>query len=390
MLRQLVISLFARLPVVAITLETVLLGGSQGHAAEWQPAQATHGQLVVRDRLAVACVSGSPAEIGTAEGQLFKPRIKPLLDLMAVQPRLMLARLGTRFATTVAAIDADDRTRLTALAAAAGVVPRTLIEANALVDAQCSAVVAMPTADRPLRVARNMDFFPAAILGPGSLIEVVRQSGKRPYAAIGWPGSAAVISGMNDAGLVACILLNHDGDELPGGEPIGLRLTRMLQEDATVANAVRRFAATPVGSSHYVLLADATSATVVWQGRDGLHRDDPRDGWLTATNGPRAAAQPQDDRGLCLRGHCTAGAVPDAAWMRQVLTASYMPGINAQAMVFEPATCTVELALGTGAEPAAKARWWRVPLATLLAAGDMTALTVDVLPASVPLPHYAD
>ncbi len=389
MLRQFIISLFARLPVVAITLETVLLGVNQGRAAEWQPAHADHGQLEVRDGLAVACVSGSPTEIGTAEGQLFKPRIKPLLDLMAVQPRLVMARLGKRFTATVAAIDADDRARLTALATTAGVPARTLIEANALVDAQCSAVVAMPTTDRPLRVARNMDFFPAAVLGPGSVVEVVRLTGKRPYACIGWPGSAAVISGMNDAGLVACILLNHEGGDLPGAEPLGLRLAEMLQEDTTVADAVHRFAATPVASSHYVLLADTTTATVVWQDKDGLHRDDPQNGWLTATNGLREAAQPQDDRGLCLRGLCTAGAVPDAAWMRQILTASYMPGINAQAMVFEPATCTLEVALGTGSEPAATSRWWRVPLKTVFAAGELGALTVEQLPASEPLPHYS-
>ena len=75
--------------------------------------------------------------------------------------------------------------------------------------------------------------------------------------------------------------------------------------------------------------------------------------------------------------------------MRQVLTASYMPGINAQAMVFEPATCTLEVALGTGSEPAATSRWWRVSLTAAFAAGELRALTVEQLPASVPLRHYS-
>ena len=388
MLRHLVISLFARLPGVAIALETMLLGVHDSSAAEWQPAETANGQVVVRQGLAIASVGGSAAEIGTAEGELFKARIKPLLELMAIQPRLVMARNSASFKRSCAAISPDDRIRLSTIASAAGVPAQTLINANALVDAQCSAVVALARADRPLRVARNMDFFPAAVLGPGTCLEVVRQSGKRAYAAIGWPGSVAVISGMNDAGLVACILLNHDGDDLPGGEPLGLRLMHILQLDDSVTTATERFAATPVASSHYVLLADATTATIVWQGRDGLHRDDPQDGWLTATNGPRKDAQPQDDRGSCLRGHCTSTAVPDAAWMRQILTASYLPGINAQAMVFEPATRTVELALGSGKTPAATAIWWRVPLTPLFAGTPVTEAAVEQLPASVPLKHY--
>ncbi len=394
MIRALFTSMFARLPLLTLACESLVLSVRPGQAAEWQPAHTTNGQLVIQAGLPLAVVSGNAAEIGSAEGELFKPRMAALLGLMSLQPRLLVARQGATFTATIAAIAEDDRSRLTALATTAGITPRTLIEANALVDAQCSAVVALPATnlpnggDRPLRVARNMDFFPAAALGPGTVLEVIRLTGKRPYATIGWPGSAAVISGMNDAGLVACILLNHDGDALPAGEPLGLRLAHILQEDATVEAAVQRFNATPVASSHYVLLADALSATVVWRGRDGLHQDVPQGGWLTATNGRRAQTQPQDERGICLRNLCTTTAVPDAAWMRQVLTASYMIGINAQSMVFEPATCTVELAVGTAQHPAAKATWWRLSLTTLFAGGDADAAVVEQLPASLPLPHY--
>jgi hypothetical protein len=352
------------------------------------PAAAPGGELAVVAGLPLAATTGTPQQIGTAEGLLFRDRIGPLLGLMAVQPRLLMVRRSQRFRATVAAIGAEPRARLAAMALAAGVDGTILLEANALVDAQCSAVVALPTGDRPLRLSRNMDFFPAKLLGPGTVVEIVRQDGKRPYASIGWPGSASVISGMNDAGLVACILLNHRGPDLAGGEPVCLRLADILQHDANVEDAVKRFSASPVGSSHYLLLADAACATIVWQEPDGLHRDDPIGGWHSASNGPRIAGQPNDDRGRCLRGLCSGD--PDAARLRQLMTASYMPGINAQAMLFEPATLTLELAVGTGTHPAACQPWKRVALGPLLAGAAPGTATVVELPAPEPLKHYTE
>ena len=382
------------MPFIAIALETLLLGGNRLRTQEWQPAIAEHGQLSIIAGLPMAVVSGSASEVGTAEGVLFRNRVKPLLGLMRIHPRLLLARPTTRFQTTVASISADDRIRLTALGTVADVPPNTLIEANALVDAQCSAVISLAHGDEPLRVARNMDFFPAKALGPGTVLEVVRLTGCRPYASITWPGSAAVISGMNDAGLVACILLNAEGPELPGAEPVGLRLARILQHAPDVATAVVTFSATPVASSHYVLFADPRTATVVWRDVDGVHRDDPSGRWLTATNGPRADHQPTDVRGLTLNNACRGksgdnASSADAAWMRQVLTTSYLPGINAQSMVFTPATCSLELAVGTGSHPAAKSTWWQIDLADVFADGNLSRVQVQTLAASVPLPHYA-
>ena len=390
MLRDLICSFFGRFPLLALSAEVLTCGPVARAAEDWHAAQVPNGALAVHDRLPVAVVGGTAEEIGAAEGALFADRVPPLLKLMAWQPKLVLQRRTTRFRTTLAAISAETRSRLTALAASSGVAAQTLLEANALVDAQCSATVAMPHDGQPLRVARNMDFFPAGRLGPGTVLEIVRPAGQRPYASITWPGSAAVISGMNDAGLVACILLNHHGENLPGGEPIGLRLAAILAHESDVAGAMKRFAATPVGSSQYVLLADAQTTTIIWQTPEGLRQDQPRDGWLIASNGARRDGTPTDARGRFLDAQCRSHAgTADQEWMRRALTTCYMPGINAQAMVFEPATCTLELAVGTGVAPAATAAWWRIPLAELLN-GTRSAESAEVasLTPCVPLPHY--
>ena len=275
MIRSLLLAGLSRIPLVTLVVESTVLGLGRVQAQEWASASHAHGSLAVIDGLAVAVISGDDAAVGAAEGALYRDRIPKLLGLMSIQPRLLLVRNTARFQATVRAIPAPVRQRLAEVARHSNVAATTLIEANALVNAQCSAAVALPHQGEPLRVARNMDFFPATTLGPQTVVQVTRLTGQHPYASIGWPGSAAVISCMNDAGLVACILLNHEGPALPRGEPVGLRLAAILGQDSDLEAAVRRFATTPVGSSHYVLLADAISAAVVWQEADGLHRDDP-------------------------------------------------------------------------------------------------------------------
>jgi hypothetical protein len=388
MIRSAALALLARIPVFGLALEGLVLGLQNLPASEWQAASDPAGALTIHQGLPIACVSGDAATIGTGEGRLYGARIPDLLGLMGIQPKLVLARKSAAFQATLAAIPAAARTRIAAIAAACGADPAQLLAANALVDVQCSALVALPTANSPLRLARNMDFFPAKALGPGTVLSIVRETGCRPYASIGWPGSVSVISGMNDAGLVACILLNHGGPTLPGAEPLGLRVAEILAQAGTVEEAVERFAARPVASSHYVLLADPTSATVVWQERDGLHRDRPTGGWLAASNGPRRTGCPDDERGQCLLA--LTRVTPTRERMRQVLTASYMPALNAQAMVFEPATLSLDLAVGTGTHPAAKNGWWSVALSDLFHQGSTADLTVTTLDPVVPLRHYAE
>jgi Acyl-coenzyme A:6-aminopenicillanic acid acyl-transferase len=388
MLRSVALALLARIPVFGLALEGLVLGLQDLAASEWKAATAPAGALTIHQGLAIACLTGDAATIGTGEGRLYGARIPDLLGLMGLQPKLLLARRSAAFQATLAAIPEAARTRITAIAATCGSDPAQLLAANALVDVQCSALVALPTAASPLRVARNMDFFPAKTLGPGTVLSIVRETGCRPYASIGWPGSVAVVSGMNDAGLVACILLNHDGPALPGAEPLGMRIAELLAQAGTVEAAVERFAARPVASSHYVLLADPTTATVVWQERDGLHRDRPTGGWLAASNGPRRGGTPTDERGRCLLALTRES--PTRERMRQVLSASYMPALNAQAMVFEPATLSLDLALGTGIHPAAKNDWWSLRLGEVFAQGATAGVRVDTLAPVIPLAHYAE
>ncbi len=339
----------------------------------------------------IARYTGTPEDIGAAAGQSDPRRVRSLMRMMAL--RSLPARWfhPQRVTSLIAGIAPDHRAEIRALARASGVNEASMLAANVLVDSQCSALVSPSTEHQPLRVARNMDFFPATTLGQRTMLTILRPTGKHAFASIGWPGFAGVVSGMNDAGLTACILVNHDSRYIPGGQPICFRMRELLEGCATLEEAVTRFAAAPVGSSHYVLLADATMSTVVWQGRDGvMHRVAPHDGWLACSNGRRGAdGLPLDWRGRRLQS-LGAGLSRDAvteADMRQALTATYLTWINAQAMVFVPATGTLELAVGGMWHPAARGAWHRIELQPLFADQPLGTTAVTALASVTPLRH---
>ncbi len=334
---------------------------------------------------------GKPEEIGDTTGRENPRPIRSLMRVMSL--RSIPARLFHRQRVTslIAGISADHRAEIAALARAAEVDESDMLAANVLVDSQCSAMASPATEHQPLRVARNMDFFPATTLGKRTVLSIVRPDGKHAFASIGWPGFAGVVSGMNDAGLTVCILVNHDNHYVPGGQPICFRLRELLEGSSTVEEAVSRFSATPVASSHYVLLADVTTATVVWQDSNGtVHRHLPQDGWLACSNGRRSAdGLPLDWRGKKLQELASTfdGETVTEVDMRQALTATYLSFINAQAMVFVPATATVDLAIGGMWHPAARGSWHSFALKPLFAGQRPADAKITALAAVEPLRH---
>lgn len=359
-------------------------------AADAAPDAPIEARRAVVGGVVIASAGGSAAEIGTQLGARFRSEVGDLLPLMDIRSRTGHLTNRSRWRALEQAVPERWREEIRATAAAAGVAEGSLIAANVLTDTQCSALVSPPLDGRPLMVARNMDFFPAAALGPGTVVMALRPAGRHAFVNVGWPGLAGVVSGMNDAGLTACVLLNHQGRARGDGMPVLFALRTLLEDCGTLDQALAVLAATPVASPHYILLADPRSSAVAWHDRDGFHSHRPEAGWLACSNGPRTAdGMPDDDRGIRLRqlGRTVAPTAVDPAWMRRSLTATYLAGINAQAMLFVPATRRLELATGTGLHPAALQPWHGLDLGPLLAGGDPAGTTVADLPAAVPLPR---
>jgi len=352
----------------------------------YRPTATSTAQLAVSHGVAIARVQGSGSEMGDQIAALAGTPLRFLLQSVVRQVD----------DAALQSIPAAYQPELEAIARGIGMQPRLLATANLVVDHRCSVLVYRDPANgpqaQPLLLARNMDYAPPEILGPTTLVTIYRGHDCHAFASVGWPGFCGVVSGMNDAGVCVCLLLNEQGVQHRAGEPICFRLREMLEQSKTVEGAVRLFAASPVASTHYVVVADSLTACVVWQDPTGQHRQGLVLDRLTCTNARRSADGVQSDaRGTYLTTLLGAAAHPDVAWMRSALTGCFVEGLNAQAMVFIPQHLSLQLALSEHGVPAALGDWQAIDLSGLLAGNPFpTPLTTDLGPVPVPLTHYTE
>jgi isopenicillin-N N-acyltransferase like protein len=340
------------------------------------------GRLSHVGPIAVLCVEGTPEEVGRQTGELaLRPAARILdylLDLVAVQfgsrhlARLalpLLDRLGRRLLPRFP--DAHRR-ELLALGAAASD-ERRVVRGNTLFDLKnlspwrlfgCSSLACGPdrtSTGGPL-LARNLDFFPLGYLHEFGLVTVYRsdRARVRPFAAVGFPGSVGVFSGMNDAGLAA---VTHEVFSPPGrgfnpkGEPFAATVRRVLETCATVAEADALFRTTPRTTSVSVTVCDPTDQSVFELWPDAVARRDPERGAVVCANhflGPARTTfgrnNPFDTLGRLDRLARVASAPEPlgvtGAWA--ALGAVSQGALTIQSMVFEPRRLALHVALGEG------------------------------------------
>ncbi|MEK7413694.1 MAG: C45 family peptidase [Planctomycetota bacterium] len=356
----------------------------------WHDDSAQGGRLVVRAGLPLLELSGSPAERGRQQGALVGGVAHDLLGFMNLPTQLSIKRSRTFVDGCVGAIHAEDRDELVALAAASGISVDSLLRTHAIIETMCSAVV--HTGPEGTRFGRNMDFPPADALGATTVLTVVREPGRHTYASVTWPGMIGVVSGMNDRGLATCILLNWHGKPAGPGEPLPLRARRILQECGDVDAALTLFSSEPLGSAHYLLIADPHRAVLAWRDASGLHCDMPTNGWLFVDNKSRAGGIATGERACALEAaaHALGHNAPDFPWYRRATTTSYMKFQNTQAMAFDCAAQRIELGRGTTLLPAALAPWVGIDLTALLGGAALNTAQVERLPAPTPMRHWRE
>lgn len=364
----------------------LLVSSPAGH---YEEGRAGPARLVVRQGLALAAVEGAPEEIGAQLAALTGGALRALRDEFF---ELVPPAPAERARALAAGLPDDHRRELQALARGAGVPYGDALVANVIVDSACTAFVASGanTPSGELLFARNMDFPPAHLLGPRTLVTLVRPAGKKAFVSIGWPGVTGVVSGMNEDGLCAAVLINMGGRRGQGeAAPLTFVVREVLEACATVDEARALLRAREVASGHFVFVADASTGAIVAPGEPD--RLPGPDGLLTCSNdafAPEAGLQ-TDARARALSDLLQArrGAL-DLDGARAVLGGTYLDYINAQAMVFEPARRAVSLALGTTLRPAAVQGWTRLDLSRALTTGDLEQVEVRSLPGVTPAPHY--
>lgn len=333
---------------------------------------APGGVLLLGEDLPLAELQGTPEEIGRAAGTIFKDAIRAVREETIAEYRHEFETIRERARGLEARIPERFHRELVAAASASGAPLADLELANLVVDACCTAFVASGSATPSGRLvfARNMDFTPAHVLGPSTVVTLYRSPGKKALVSIGWPGVNGVISGMNEDGLCAAILIQFGASSDRAGVPLCYRVRQLLEECSSVAEARAFYAKNVAASGHYVMVADRSTGAVLGS---GVARSPREDGFLTCSNEAPCAFAPEvqsEDRARALDDliHAHRGELdPDMA--RRILGATYVEHMNAQAMVFEPATLTLWLSRGTTLRPAATQGAVRVELAPAFARG---------------------
>lgn len=350
------------------------------------------GEELERGGIRIARLSGTPEEIGRQMGTSFRDDIQGLVPVM-------LTQFGVGPEHRAAArllepqVPEDYRVELQACAQAAGVAYEDLLVANLVVEAFCSAVVTPPAGERPLRVARNLDFHPADLLGQATVILIVAPEGKRSFVSVGWPGFNSVTSGFNQDGLSSFVLINLGSPEVQFATPIGYRQRQVLEECGELESGAARFQAAPVASGHYVVLADGGSSCTLYRSREGFRRLEPEpSGLLLCSNGAAdpAAGRIDDPRTRALGAFLRERGPEEAGTLREALGVSYLVDLNAQAMVCEPARGRLELATGSALAPAATQRWRGFELGPALRGEPLTTIAVEELPPPGAVTHFTE
>ena len=312
--------------------------------------------------LPIVHLMGDGARMGEQLGALCGVQAKNLLALLKKSPEFRVS--AADIARAEKNLPAQHLAEIEAMAKGAGVSRDSALAANVALDSLCTVLVTGADGRGPVRIARNMDFFPAGLLGPATAVIVRSSTGKHTFSAVSWPGYAGVITGMNDAGLTVAILKNNTKERQSGqGTPIAFRAREILEEAGSVEEAVKRFSDQPVASNHFLLLADSAHACVVWQAGDGkIHRRDPSNGWLAWSNGePDHADQQHEKRALQLAAAISTAPDPVTdEWLKTNIVKVRLSAINAQVMLIKPHERSLDLATATPWHAAGQQPWVHV------------------------------
>ena len=280
----------------------------------YQAGEHGKGKLTYVNGIPVLVLEGSPNEMGEQTGVLAARQAKPLFDfprdyflgecgneILRTNPewierdgRFKLAIAAAELALwpqvqkKAAGLEANfpeaHRAELKALADAAGrdvVSHDRLVAANGLFDLGhvphselargCSSAIVPPelSATKGLLFGRNLDFFHFGYLHRYSLLMVYRSNDprKRAFVSAGFPGLVGCYTGMNDAGLTIASHEVQDPDATtlfnPRGVPSYMTYRRVLEECATVGDAVKLLDGADRASVTSLVVADTQGGAVI-------------------------------------------------------------------------------------------------------------------------------
>jgi len=328
------------------------------------------GKLKYTNGVPVLVVEGSPEEIGDQVGTL---AAKPA-DKILNYPKDLLDRFKVPLGWQVfykagtgmlPQFPADHRQELDAMVKS-GVDREKLVVGNTMFDLKksiaCSAlyVSAERSATKGPLFGRNLDYPSLGYAHEYGLVTVYRPSGKHGFAAIGFPGLVGTLSGMNDAGLALGVLEIYavkEGVEKfdATGTPYALCYRRVLEECTTIEEAEKLLRSMKRTTTTCLAICDKASAAVFEITPKELVVRKPVDGICACTNHFCTKELRPEAKEIRFRSVDRLKTLDKARELAKIgvddvhksLHAVSNPTNTMQAMVFEPATLKLHVAIGS-------------------------------------------
>jgi isopenicillin-N N-acyltransferase like protein len=303
---------------------------------------------------------GDAAAIGRSHGRQLGPDILLLQrDYLHrfIEPSFVYDALATESWRFVPFLDADQRAEIKALAAGSGCDQRDALFAQCFLDLvpmfTCSTISVAPDAapDHVARFGRNLDFPSLGLADRHVVLFIYHPQGRYAFAAIGFPGTIGVLSGMNEHGLTLACMEVLRLPRVPSAEPYTLLYRQVLERCRTVDEAVEFLRTTPRQTSNNLMLMDAAGDRAVVELSPDLIavRRALSTAALISTNHQRGANL--DDPGRCWRfdrlhdeSRAAFGRI-DVPTIEKMLHDARQR-ITMQSMIFEPVNRVLYLSVG--------------------------------------------
>jgi len=261
-----------------------------------------HGRIISREPgLTVAELYGSPYETGIAHGMLLTSEIASMRERlvsylssisMGIGGRALLWFFGMLSRRMGPYVPTELKEEMRGIADGSGQDYRFIFLLNCLDDvmvnvAGCSSFVLYPerSATGNLLVGRNLDYplFYDILPKLTTVFKVTPDEGES-FVSVAWPGFAAVVTGMNAAGLFISDLTSITRDRTLRGTPALLLNRLALQHSATLAEMSNIISGARRTVGKNLMLASPRKAVVLEMSAGSAFERDAEDGFLACTN----------------------------------------------------------------------------------------------------------
>jgi len=357
-----------------------------------QPAQSPPAAMEIRGRVPIVHLYGTPREMGTQYGTLLREPLRALrryLHAFLSQPfrerMLAIARAAEP------ALPEAIREELRAISEASGVPYDELAALNAVPKIRCTAFAVWgsarcadgdsvgsggtsgsPDPNFGLLMGRNGDYFPLGLSDRGMLLVVRHPKEGLATASANFLGMIGDFTAINERGVCYGNLLvfNAAGPQLQdGGLPIQVAMRVAGQKARTAAEMATELESMRQVIPMNVMVADANEAIVLELGLAASRRRTGENGVLAVSNyflTPDLRAMPMACpryEGLLSAARRNRSRMTVEA-MEAALYDAHVPGLNLQAVVFEPAAMRIHVSINR--QPASAGPYESLDLRELL------------------------